>query len=80
MLCIARLLAQTGSFFKGIGDRSILHHQLPCSWTSKSFTFAKNLAIDENDNSPVIGKQRYCFSYWRIFHLKVAELIPSLAI
>jgi hypothetical protein len=68
------------SFFRDIGDRSVLHHQLPCSWTSKSFTSAKNLAGDENDDSPVTGNQRYCFSYWRIFHLRVAELIPSLAV
>lgn len=61
------------SFFR---DRSVLHHQLPCSWTSKSFASAKNLAGDESDDSPVTGKQRYCFSYWRIFHLRVAELIP----
>jgi hypothetical protein len=44
--CITRLLAETGSFFRGIGDRSFLHHQLPCSWTSKNFTSAKNFVGD----------------------------------
>jgi hypothetical protein len=78
--CIARLLVQIGSFFKGIRDRNVLHHQLPCSWTSKSFTCAKNLARDENDDSLITGKQRYYFSYWRIFHLRIVELIPSLAV
>jgi frataxin len=65
------------SFFRDIGDRSILHQQLPCSWTSKSFTSAKNLAGDENDDSPVTGKQSVQLTE-KEFHAVSGDMLDQL--
>jgi hypothetical protein len=65
------------SFFRDIGNRSVLHHQLPCSWTSKSFTSAKNLAGDENDDSPVTGKQSAQLTE-KEFHAVSGDMLDQL--
>jgi hypothetical protein len=65
------------SFFRDIGDRSVLHQQLPCSWTSKSFTSAKNLAGDENDDSPVTGNQSVQLTE-KEFHAVSEDMLDQL--
>ncbi|CAM6048533.1 unnamed protein product [Sphagnum compactum] len=50
---------------------------LPCSWTSKSFTSAKNLAGDENDDSPVTGKQSAQLTE-KEFHAVSGDMLDQL--